>query len=64
MSVFTSDKEIKSKQPLVQCAVSLKFWCICKGLWVVAYQSLETKEKSKLGNPKSGRGHLWELLQG
>ena len=30
-----------------------------KGLWVVAYESLKTKEELQLGNPKSGR--LWGL---
>ena len=29
---------------------------------MVAYKSLKTKEKSSVGNPKSGRGRLRELF--
>ena len=33
-------------ESLAQCAVSSKCWFVCVRLWMVAYKSLETKEKS------------------
>ena len=38
-------------EPLAQCAVSLRF-DLNERLWVVAYESLKTKEKSSLVIPK------------
>ena len=39
-------------EPSAQFAVSLKCWFIRRRLWVVAYESLETKEKSRWVTPK------------
>ena len=64
MSVFISDIDtaklyVQFFRPLAQCAVSLKsLKClfIIITLWMLAYDSLKTKDKS--GNPKSARGRL------
>ena len=39
-------------EPLAQCAVSFKCWFIWIRLWVEAYESLATKEKSSWVIPK------------
>ena len=39
-----------------------KCWFIWIRSWVVAFESLKTKKKVQLGNPKSGRGRLRELF--
>ena len=51
MSVFISDidtpkLDVQFFRPLVRCAVSLKCWFIPITPWVVAYESLKTKERS------------------
>ena len=52
-------------EPLAKCAVSPKCWFIRIGLWVVAYESLKTKEKSKIKKVVVTRaGRLREWLQG
>ena len=39
-------------EPLGQCALLFKCWCIWIRLWAVAYESLKTKEKSSWVIPK------------
>ena len=68
MSVFISDIDtvklyVQFFRPLPQCPVSLKCWLIWMRLWVVAYESLTTKERFIWVIPKSGRSRLreWSL---
>ena len=44
----------------MQCAVPLKHLFICKRLLSGHLQELKNKRKVQLGDPKSGRGPLWE----